>query len=63
MTDTNKQVELFKAVRQLSELSDDSLINASALCRMLDIDNGKVRQRMFQTGESLMTAITYYLNK
>ncbi|HBN1858883.1 TPA: hypothetical protein L1206_003612 [Escherichia coli] len=63
MSEQNKQVELFKAVKSLAETTDESIVNTSALCRLLDIDNNSVRQRIYQTGCSTMEAIQYFLNK
>ncbi|HGX8598054.1 TPA: hypothetical protein ACJIM7_003199 [Escherichia coli] len=63
MNTENSQALILKSVKELAAISDDSIINVSALCRMLSIDANNVRQRVFQTGCSTSEAITYYCSK
>lgn len=39
MSEQNKQVELYKAVRTLAENTDESIVNVSALCRLLEVES------------------------
>ncbi|EMV19548.1 hypothetical protein [Escherichia coli] len=63
MNTENSQALILKSVKELAAISDDSIINVSALCRMLSIDANNVRQRVFQTGGSTFEAIQYYCSK
>ena len=63
MNTENSQALILKSVKELAAISDDSIINVSALCRMLSIDANNVRQRVFQTGFSTFEAIQYYCSK
>lgn len=63
MNTENSQALILKSVKELAAISDDSIINVSALCRMLSIDSNNVRQRVFQTGCSTFKAIQYYCFK
>ncbi len=47
MNTENSQALILKSVKELAAISDDSIINVSALCRMLSIDSNNVRQRVF----------------
>ncbi|GCY72648.1 hypothetical protein HmCmsJML070_03907 [Escherichia coli] len=63
MNTENSQALILRSVKELAAISDDSIINVSALCRMLSIDSNNVRQRVFQTGCSTFEAIQYYCSK
>lgn len=63
MNTENPQSFILKAVKELAAISEESVINTSALCRLLEIDANNVRQRVFQTGCSTFEAITYYFSK
>ena len=63
MNTENSQALILKSVKELAAISDDSIINVSALCRMLSIDANNVRQRVFQTGCRTFEAIQYYCSK
>ncbi|BCT57042.1 MULTISPECIES: hypothetical protein [Escherichia] len=63
MNTENPQSFILKAVKELAAISEESVINTSALCRLLEIDANNVRQRVFQTGCSTFEAIQYYCSK
>ncbi|EFN3940637.1 hypothetical protein FQG64_17515 [Escherichia coli] len=63
MNTENPQSFILKAVKELAAISEELVINTSALCRLLEIDANNVRQRVFQTGCSTFEAITYYCSK
>lgn len=63
MNTENSQALILKSVKELAAISDDSIINVSALCRMLSIDANNVRQRVFQTGCSTFEAINIIVLK
>ncbi|EEW1277787.1 hypothetical protein AT542_001202 [Escherichia coli] len=62
MSEQNKQVELYKAVRTLAENTDESIVNVSALCRLLDVDHNRVRQYAHYHNVSAIAAIQYVMN-
>ncbi len=62
MSEQNKQVELYKAVRTLAETTDESIVNVSALCRILDVDHNRVRQYAHYHNVSAISAIQYVMN-
>lgn len=63
MNTENSQALILKSVKELAAISEESVINTSALCRLLEIDASNVRQRVFQTGCSTFEAIQYYCSK